>query len=206
MKICLNNHKSLTVIICRYCPNEGKTPRSIRNQNTHTWVCRTKSAKCWSLAHNSIILRRSWISCGKRSDRGRRVYATHFQHTPGHKWPGAGLRKGVVPKGKNTFESGINLVLAGMKTVLSQTSVTTPDRLCHLKGQSSFQQWLLHSLILSCWSFKQLLTKSFPRNVQKHIWNHRKKCKHLRINPYADDTLLLIFDGYHQSWLESNLE
>lgn len=115
--------------------NKSKRPRSIRDQNTHTWVCRTKSANCWSLAHNSIILRRSWISCGKRSDRGRRVYATR-----GHKWPGARLKKGVVPKGKNTFESGINLVPAGMKTVLSQTSVTTPHRLCHLKGYSFFQQ------------------------------------------------------------------
>lgn len=71
------------------CANECRTPRGIRDQNTHTWVCRTKSAKCWSLAHNSIILRRSWISCGKRSDRGRRVYATH-----GHKWLVLDWRRG----------------------------------------------------------------------------------------------------------------
>lgn len=35
---------------------------------THTWVCCTKSAKCWSLVHNWIILRRSWISWSERSE------------------------------------------------------------------------------------------------------------------------------------------
>lgn len=63
--------------------------------------------------------------------KSRPVYATH-----GHKLPAAVLKEGVVPMGKNTFDSGINLVPAGMQTVLSQTNVTTPDRLCNRKARA----------------------------------------------------------------------
>lgn len=93
--------------------------------------------------------------------RGQTEADAFMQHM-GHKWPGAALKEGEVPNGKNTFKSGINLVPAGMKTGLSQTSVTTPNRLCHWKGQSSFHQQASHFFILSYWSF---LNKYFPQKI-----------------------------------------